>query len=132
MLTPRIGDIENSTLLSSEFDLPEEQEAESDNLYREAAIKFRSITIGAIQFLRNASSGQELLMRLDVLSYVFHHPSVRDHSLTALGKRHNKTRAAISAEILNFQRANFLGPTLAQKSTESRQSYTQARRSKLK
>jgi hypothetical protein len=135
VLASRIGDLENSALVASEFELPEEEELESDDsahLYREAAIRFTTITTGAIQFLRNARSSQELLMRLDILSYVFHHPNVREMSFAALGKRHNKTRAAISAAILNFQRAYHLSPTLAQKSTESRRSYTEARQGKLK
>jgi hypothetical protein len=48
-----------------------------------------------------------------------------------IGKKHNRTRAAISAQVLNFQRANHLPPTLGQKSVAARISYSQTRKNKL-
>jgi hypothetical protein len=128
----RFSDIADSPL-ASELDLPEDKiEPETaDNLYREAAHRFIGQIIGCIQFLRDARSDKELMMRVDIVSLVFGHPAVRECSLSEIGKKHSKTRAAISAQVLNYQRANGLPPCLAQKSKGSRQSYSQSRVSKL-
>jgi len=129
----RFSDIADSPL-ASELDLPEDKiEPEvAENLYREAAQRFIGQIMGCIQFLRDARSDRELMMRVDIVSLVFGHPAVRECSLSEMGKKHNKTRAAISAQVLNYQRANNLPPTLAQKSTGSRRSYSRSRVSKLK
>lgn len=114
---------------ASEFSHPEDEiePINETNEYREAAQKFLGIVVGCIQFLRDARSPGEAAMRLDIVSIVFNHPAVSSFSLADVGRKHNKTRAAISAQILNFQRANGLPPTLAQKSTKSRTSYSQTR-----
>jgi hypothetical protein len=99
--------------------------------YREAAKRFIASMIGCVQFLRDARDASELLMRLDIVSAIFVHPSVSGMSWDEIGKKHNRTRAAISAQVLNFQRANHLPPTLGQKSVAARISYSQTRKNKL-
>lgn len=127
-----LRNIEDSSL-ACEFDRAEDiSEPEYlANEYREAAKRFIATTIGCIQFLRDARDSAELLMRLDIISAIFVHPSLREMSWDDIGKKHNRTRAAISAQVLNFQRANHLPPTLGQKSIAARTSYSQTRKSKL-
>jgi hypothetical protein len=131
-LHDRFSDIADSSL-ASELDRPEDkiEPEDAENLYREAAFKFLGQILGCIQFLREARSDRELMMRVDIVSLIFGHPAVRNLSLTEIASRHNKTRAAISAQVVNYQRANGLTPCLAQKSTEARTSYSKARVSKL-
>ena len=128
----RFADIADSPIASQLCPPEDAIEPEVDeNLYREAAYKFLAQMIGCIQFLREARSDKELMMRLDIVSFIFQHPATRDFSLAKLGRIHNKTRAAISAQVLNYQRANGLPPGLAQKAAETRSAYSKSRISKL-
>jgi hypothetical protein len=124
---------EEAEATDDDVDLTEDlvDSEDQENIYREASWKFLGQIIGCIQFLRDARSDKELMMRIDIVSLVFNHPAVRECSLAEIGRKHNKTRAAISAQVLNYQRANGLPPSLAQKSAGSRCSYSKSRVSKL-
>ncbi len=119
---------------ASEFTPPEDvlEPEEADSPYRESSKHFMGIIMGCIQYLRSAKTAPELSLRLDVMSFAFAHPAVSYKSLADLALLHGKKRATVSAQLLTFQRSNGLPPTFAQKSTESRASYSDTRKAVLK
>jgi len=68
---------------------------------------------------------------VDLLGYIFGLPELAGMSEDAVGLRHNKTRAAVSHEIIKFQRRNGLQELFAQKKSSSRKAYHETRKSKL-
>jgi hypothetical protein len=104
--------------------------AEQENLYREACLKALGVLVGVIDFIRNGRS-DEMPYRAELAAYVFGHPALAGASLDELGMRYDKSRAAISAQILRLQRANKLPENLVQKNRGSRAGYSRTVREKL-
>jgi hypothetical protein len=109
-----------------------EPEPDDDNLYREASVKFMSKVLGILQFLKDSKTTDELLMRLDVLSAIFSLDPTSGDAFTDIASKHNRTRAAVSAQAQSFLRANNMPPTLGQKSKIASASYSKKRLEKLK
>jgi hypothetical protein len=101
------------------------------NEYREASQKMLSVILGAITFIRDSRTATELRFRIDLLGYIFGLPELANLSEDAVGLRHNKTRAAVSHEILKFQRRNGLQELFAQKKSSSRKAYHKTRKAQL-
>jgi hypothetical protein len=101
------------------------------NEYREASQKMLSVIVGAINFVRDSRNPMEMRFRVDLLGYIFGLPELAGLSEDAVGLRHNKTRAAVSHEILKFQRRNGLQELFAQKKSSSRKAYHETRKSQL-
>ena len=99
--------------------------------YREAATRLLPILWACIGFVRDARSSADCRFRIDLMGYVFGSPELSQLSEDVLGIRHNKTRAAVSAEIIKFQRQNQLVELLAQKRAPSRKAYHKTRKNKL-
>jgi hypothetical protein len=108
-----------------------EESEQTKNEYREASQKMLSVIIGAIDFVRGSRSATEMRFRIDLLGYIFGLPELAGLSEDAVGLRHNKTRAAVSNEIVKFQRRNGLQELFAQKKAASRKAYHTTRKSQL-
>lgn len=103
-----------------------------DNLYREASVRFMSKVWGMLEFLKEAGTMSELEMRLDILCVIFPFPGMANLAFADVASKHNRTRAAVSAQAQAFLRANNLPPTMGQKSKEASHSYSTRRLEKLK
>lgn len=126
----RDSDLADSPFARDDSFTEELYSEEQANFHREAAMKLLPILMGTIDFIRSAKP-EEMPFRADLAAYVFNHPSVAGISMEALGTKHGKTRAAVSAQVIRFQRENHLPEIMGQKSKESRQKYHTIRKSQL-
>jgi hypothetical protein len=127
---------DSSPVLDEEPDYADETPDQHDKrieheAYREAASRLLPILWACIGFVRDARNSADCRFRIDLMGYIFGSPELSQLSEDVLGIRHNKTRAAVSAEIIKFQRQNQLTELLAQKRVESRKSYHRTRKEKL-
>jgi hypothetical protein len=110
----------------------EQKEARlSHEAYREAAKTFLAVMLAAVDFLRKSKS-DEIRFRTDLISYIFAHPDVAGLSMEELGAKHDRTRGAVSVQILNFERKYNVPEILSQKLRETRAIYHQRRKQKCK
>jgi hypothetical protein len=108
-----------------------EPEQPTINHYREAAERLLPITWSIIGFIRSAKNHCDFKFRSDLMAYIFGSPELSGFSEEVIGLRHGKTRAAVSAAILRFQRANDMMELLVQKQKTSRKKYHETRKGKL-
>jgi hypothetical protein len=108
-----------------------EPEPNDANLYREVSIKFMAKMIGALEFLKKSKDTAEQNMRLDILAAIFSLRPHNDDAFSDIASKHNRTRAAVSAQAQSFLRANDLPPIFGQKSKAASAAYSRKRLERL-
>jgi hypothetical protein len=128
---PEAGaEVEETDFLAS---IEESETARND--YREASQRMIAFMFDAVSFIRDSKSATEMRFRIDLLGYFLGLPQLAALSEDDIGLRHDKTRAAVSNELLKFQRRNQVNGVFqelfAQKKSQSRKAYHQTRKSQL-
>jgi hypothetical protein len=105
------------------------------NEYREASQRMLVFMFDAVNFIRDAKSATEMRFRIDLLGYFLGLPQLAAMSEDDIGLRYDKSRAAVSNELLKFQRRNQVNGVfqelLAQKKSSSRKAYHKTRKAQL-
>ena len=112
-----------------------EESEQTKNEYREASQRMLVFMFDAINFIRDSKSATEMRFRVDLFGYFLGLPQLAALSEDDIGLRYDKTRAAVSNELLKFQRRNQVNGVFqelfAQKKTQSRKAYQQTRKKQL-
>jgi hypothetical protein len=106
------------------YDQLEPEEAE--NHYREASKKALSFIFSLIEFLGSYGNARQLELRFWAVASSLSHPCCESLNDSELATMLEKTRAAFSKHLVDFERRNGLTPALSQKSVIARQSYAKS------
>lgn len=98
---------------------------------RDCAIKFILQLHKALSFILETNSREETEMRLLIVASAYSHPITSGKSDWALAAMCNTSRANWGARLTEFQRRGIIPIRAAQKSIESRKTYSEKRISQL-
>jgi hypothetical protein len=104
---------------------------EVKNEYRDASLKMIVFMFSAFNFIHEAKTQREMVMRFWAVSSAIEHPVIEGKSDSQIAKIIGTTRANFSHLVLSFEDRNNLPPTLSQKKTASRTTYKLARKKQL-